>query len=290
MLGKGNMPLRVSVIGNGFVGKATGELRGESVEVVAYDTDPAACDPPGTTLRDAARADVVFISVPTPMDAATGEVHLSIVESVVESVKALVGDMTFVVLRSTVPPGTCARLGVYFMPEFLTEANYLEDFRNAAVWIFGLTGGPHDGAFRRRMQELLAASQAQGSICSSRAVFVDSTEAEMVKYFRNTYLAAKVSFCNEIESLCGAMGISYENVRRVAGADARIGLSHTAVPGPDGRRGFGGTCFPKDCHGLEHEYGRHGVPCPVLGAVVQRNEQIDRVDRDWMARKGRSNI
>lgn len=71
-------------------------------------------------------------------------------------------------------------------------------------------------------------------------------DAETIKYFRNCFLATKVSFCNEIEEFCQRKGIEYETVRALATINPRIGSSHSHVPGPDGKRGFGGIYFPKD--------------------------------------------
>lgn len=280
---------RIGVIGNGFVGKATGALRNSHVEVIAYDKDPAACDPLGTTLEEVARCDVVVISVPTPMNASTGEVHLRIVEDVVLSLRQL-DSTALVVVRSTVPPGTCDRLGVYFMPEFLTEANSVDDFRNSPRWIFGVPrgGASASAAAAETLESVLRRCRDAGCIRSCEAVWMPAAEAEMVKYFRNTYLATKVAYCNEISTLCGALGLDYDNVRRMAASDPRIGLSHTSVPGPDGKNGFGGTCFPKDCHGLMHLYHTTNVPCPVLGAAVERNENIDRAGQDWRDSVGRA--
>lgn len=284
--------LTIGVVGNGFVGKAMRQLHGERIRVLAHDRNPAACEPPQTTLHDVSQADLIFVSVPTPMDH-TGDVHVGIVEDVVRELQRLAPPHAFVVVRSTVPPGTCRRLGVYFMPEFLTEAHAARDFRSTATWICGLPQGAdpaRHAAFRDAMQRLLDAARAQGSLESSRLVCVDSSEAEMIKYFRNTFLATKVSFCNELAALCEPLGLDYEAVRRLAADDARIGHSHTHVPGPDLRRGFGGTCFPKDAHGLRALFQKQGVPCPVLSSVLARNEEIDRPGRDWMSDKGRATL
>ena len=110
----------------------------------------------------------------------------------------------------------------------------------------------------------------------------------MVKYFRNTFLALKVSFCNELEQFCTVKGINYDRVRQVAASDSRIGPSHTAVPGPDGHRGFGGTCFPKDTNGLLFEMKKYGMNSHILSAAVQRNLLQDRPERDWEQDIGRA--
>ena len=283
----------VGVVGNGFVGQAMRQLAGPQVRVISYDIDPSMCQPRGTTLRDVSQTDIIFVSVPTPMESGTGEVHVGIVEDVVHNLRDLAGSDICIVIRSTVPPGTCRRLGVYFMPEFLTEANAAEDFRNTPTWICGAPNtdsAERRRAFAERMRRLLDAAHAQGAVASRHLECIDSSEAEMIKYFRNTFLATKVSFCNEMYALCRKIGVEYETVRYLAAADARITPSHTRVPGPDQSTGFGGTCFPKDTHGLRVFCEKNGVPCPVLRAVIHRNEHIDRPQRDWMQDKGRATL
>ena len=282
----------VGVVGNGFIGQAMRQVDGEHLQVLSYDINPDLRDPPHTTLNHVSQADLIFVSVPTPMES-TGAVHVGLVESVVRDLQSLGASDKFIVVRSTVPPGTCRRLGVYFMPEFLTEARAADDFRNTASWMCGLPEGVSSERhthFRKTMERFLDLAHTQGSIVSKRLECVDSSEAEMIKYFRNTFLATKVSFCNEIAALCQKLGVEYETVRVLAADDPRITHSHTRVPGPDGRRGFGGTCFPKDTHGLRVLCEKHGVPCPVLRSILQRNEDIDRPEHDWMQDKGRATL
>ena len=87
-------------------------------------------------------------------------------------------------------------------------------------------------------------------------------------------------------------GHCYENVRCIATQDKRIGAGHTKVPGHDGHRGFGGTCFPKDTNALARFVKDNKIPTPILDAVIKRNEKLDRPEKDWMLDKGRvvSNI
>ena len=110
----------------------------------------------------------------------------------------------------------------------------------------------------------------------------------MIKYFRNTYLAVKVSFCNEIASLCDKLDVEYENVRKLATLDERIGQSHSQVPGHDGLKGYGGTCFPKDTNSLLNIFNSNFVPSYVLKGAVERNETVDRPQKDWTEDKGRA--
>lgn len=112
----------------------------------------------------------------------------------------------------------------------------------------------------------------------------------MVKLFRNNFLSVKVSFCNEIEEFCRHKNINYENVRSLSVLDNRIGESHTMVPGHDGRRGFGGTCFPKNTNNLYFEMNRIGMKSYLIKSTIERNEVVDRFEKDWLSDKGRTII
>ena len=98
----------------------------------------------------------------------------------------------------------------------------------------------------------------------------------MIKYFKNSFLAIKVSFCNEIYQFCQVRDIDYNKVIENVCLDDRITNSHTKVPGHDGKYGFGGTCFPKDCEGLLSEFKKYKVPSIILNSCLERNKNIDR--------------
>ena len=112
----------------------------------------------------------------------------------------------------------------------------------------------------------------------------------MIKLFRNNFLSVKVAFCNEIDEFCTKKNINYENVRKLAVLDKRIGASHSFVPGHDGRRGYGGTCFPKDTNNLKHEMKELGMKSYIIENTVNRNEEVDRAEKDWNDNKGRAVI
>lgn len=281
--------MKLGIIGNGFVGKASTQLRCDAIDVIAYDKRAEVCEPLHTTVDDLLDADVIMVSVPTPMSA-TGECHTGFVRQVVDELrdKKYAG---FIVLRSTVPVGTSDGLGVFFMPEFLTERNAMLDFVNNPDWIFGIYEGcsEEDAArFRECMTRLFSTAKEHGRVASSTTHYVTAREAEMTKMFRNCFLAVKASFCNEIYRFCQAKNVDYNVVREMTTIDARIGASHTMVPGPDGRFGFGGTCFPKDLNSLYHEMNKAGVEAPILAGAKLRNETIDRPERDWESDKGRA--
>lgn len=272
---------RCAIIGGGFVGRATSLLCGS--RSIIYDIRPGLCRPDGCRWEDVIGCDMVFVCVPTPMDDATGECHLGAVMSVLDRLEGFGGD---IILRSTVPVGTSDRLGVHFLPEFLTEKNWESDVKSCDRWIIGT----HDASFADRFAAVLSESMREGIITSDRVCRIAPSEAEAVKLFRNTFLATKVSFCNEWSTFCAAAGIDYETVRHHASLDERIGSSHTGVPGHDGRRGFGGTCLPKDLASSIHQFQRANVACPILTSVRRRNDEMDRSDKDWAADVGRSII
>ena len=99
-----------------------------------------------------------------------------------------------------------------------------------------------------------------------------------------------MSFCNEFETFCEAKNINYDIVRGYATNDTRIGSSHSKVPGHDGKRGFGGTCFPKDMASLEFQMKQAGVESKIISGANERNFSIDRKEHDWNLDKGRAVI
>ena len=183
-----------------------------------------------------------------------GSCHVGILESVMNDLKNIIDlNEKIIVCRSTVPAGTCDILNCYFMPEFLTEKNFINDFINNEHWIFGIKGTEQDTIFKNKITELIDLSHKHKKINYNNIYFVTNKEAEMIKLFRNNYLSIKITFCNEVEEFCSKKDINYENVRKLAVSDSRISASHSYVPGHDGHRGFGGICFPKDTNNLNNE-------------------------------------
>jgi UDPglucose 6-dehydrogenase len=279
----------IGIIGNGFVGKATKLLKCSIVEhLYVYDIIPSKCEPPNLPFNKLSECDLIFIALPTPMKT-DGSCHLDIIEEAICDLKQIIDQThTSVVLRSTVPPGTSDRFGVSFMPEFLTERDWQKDFITCKNWIFGCD--PADQFFKSKINLLFQTAKTDGVIESDLTHFVSRSEAEMIKYVRNCFLATKVSFFNEIEEYTRAKNIDYETVRFLSTLDDRIGPSHTAVPGLDGHRGYGGTCFPKDTHALLFEMEKEGVNSHILKAIIIRNETVDRPEMDWKSDNGRAVI
>jgi UDPglucose 6-dehydrogenase len=267
--------MKITIIGNGYVGKATKlalEQSNEPLgEIFIYDkvADKSEC-----SLTEALSASLFFVCVPTPMKR-DGSCDLSSVEEVMRTLSSNGTPSSKIIFRSTVPVGTCDRFKVNFIPEFLTEANWRKDVINSQDWIVGLSEG--DYGLRTSLPKAL---KGKMHFCSTR-------EAELAKYARNCFLATKVSFFNEIKAFCDAKQINYNHVKELTSLDSRINSSHTDVPGPDGKNGFGGTCFPKDIHSLSSQMEKVIIP-HVIKAVIYRNEFTDRPEKDWERNEGRS--
>ena len=251
------------------------------IQVYIYDIRPEACQPPGITLEELDReCDILFFCLPTPLHH-DGSCYTQILEETIARCSN-----PYKVIRSTVPVGFAAKHGCYFMPEFLTEANWEDDFRRMKEWVVGIpavatTTAATIDEFKTRISKLIKRSHKNGAIDSPTVIFCDTNEAEMLKLMKNCFLSAKVSLMNEFYDFCAATGTDYNNVTWLAKRDARMGTSHFQVPGADGRRGFGGTCFPKDTHSLYCQMNAHGVNPHIYPAILARNDTVDRPEREW---------
>ena len=116
-----------------------------------------------------------------------------------------------------------------------------------------------------------------------------SINAEIVKYFLNTYLATKVSFANEMKILCDHVNADYNQIVNLVIQDNRIGKSHLMVPGPDGKLGFGGSCFPKDINALLTFSKSLNIEMSVIESAIKANLKV-RPERDWEKLLNRSVI
>lgn len=245
---------------------------------------------------------IFFVCVPTPMYE-DGAADVSIVEDVLEGIvrspRWVEGPDRIAVIKSTVPPGSVegwnARFGeqglrVIFNPEFLTEANAINDMRKQDRIILG-GPRPHINRVRDIYRRMFP---------NVPVIKTSASTAEMVKYLTNCMLAVKVSFANEIAQVCEALdenglNIDYDKVVEYAKFDRRLGESHWSVPGPvpthDGRyvRGFGGHCFPKDINALISVAQQYGVDAKVMKAAWEKTLEVrEPEDRDWEHQVGRA--
>lgn len=265
------MNYQIGIIGYGIVGQAVEYgFKGEDIHIYDkfknYLTLPEVC----------AKSEFIFVAVPTPIMENESGIDLSIVEEVVgEIVKEVEGTDKIVVLKSTIVPGTTSafqekypKVNFCFNPEFLTEANFLEDFVKADRCV---VGSSNDLTSRRVI------SLYKKHFPHMPMYQTDPTTAEMVKYMANCYLASKVIFANEMFDICQNLGIKYEEVKKMVVADTRIYDSHLDVTTA---RGFGGKCFPKDLLALRAMAKEKGVDTSFLDTVWKKNLSI-RKTRDW---------
>ena len=286
--------MKIGIIGQGYVGTAIKvgfEPHYELETYDKYDKDKSTCD----NLFDLVmECDVMFVCVPTPMNVKDGSCHIDIVEEVITEINEIVLETEsypyhikpIVVIKSTVPPGTTDRLhsknrgiDVIFNPEFLTEMNFIEDFKNQSRIILG---GIRRGT--NKLRQIYSRVFPHATIVKTGATY-----AEMVKYFVNCFLATKVSFANEMKQICDKIDIDYDKVVEYATYDDRLGKSHWAVPGPDGELGFGGHCLPKDLDALISVAYNLKLEPTILNAVNKLNLLV-RKNRDWEKMKGRAVI
>jgi len=237
---------RIGIVGHGFVGQAVEYAFTHPLVDFNY------YDPRYETSVDSL-ADIpaerhprcFFICAPTPSND-DGSVNSSIVEASV--IKCLSMTDSLVVVKSTITPESIDRLysimsremvdRFVYNPEFLTEKNAKADFVNAKFHVMG--GTP------LAARELIDVYEIFGGCQSDDYRRMTAYEASFVKYSINSYLSTKITFFNQLYDLVNMYGCNYNTIVRAVGADDRVGMGHTRVPGFDGKRGFGGACLPKD--------------------------------------------
>ena len=234
-------------------------------------------------------SNVYFVCLPTPMNE-DGSADLSIVEGALKELAAVPGERIAVV-KSTIPPGSTDRwnkefsesgLHIIFNPEFLTEANALDDMRNQSRIVLG---GPRP--WINTVKQIF-----QTAFPKVALIKTSSTTAEMVKYMTNNFLTVKVAFANEMSQVCEALdksglNVDYDKVVEYSKYDLRLGESHWNVPGPDGRRGYGGSCLCKDINAMIKIADDLLVDTPVLDGAWKKNIEV-RPERDWELLIGRA--
>lgn len=267
--------MKIGVIGNGFVGSAVANGFSK-YDVKVFDKNPNISQ---NSLKEVLLQDFVFISVPTPMkDAMGADCNLSIIESCFDEISSI-GSSAVFIIKSTVPIGTTKNLqnkhsdlNIVHSPEFLTAKFAKEDFLNADRHIVGYTKKKSAG---EKVIKLF-----NTSFPNIRTILMNSNESESVKYIANCFFATKVSFFNEIYKLISKLGLDWHSIVEGVMGDRRIGQSHFQVPGHDGDKGFGGTCFPKDINALIKTFEKNGLDPKLLKSAWEVNLDV-RTDLDW---------
>ena len=273
---------KIGIVGQGFVGTAVHEGLKQYFQIETYDINKTSTCKSLKELSE--KSDVMFVCLPTPMKK-DGSCHIDIVENTLLGLD-LLNKCKTIVVKSTIPPGTTEswnykfkNIQIVFNPEFLTEANSVNDFKNQTRIIIG---GPRPAT--TKVRRIFAKAFPKVPIIKT-----GSTTAEMVKYFLNSFLSTKVSFANEMYQICNKLGIDYDKVTEYAKYDDRLGKSHLNVPGPDGDFGYGGHCFPKDVKALIEVAISYDIHPTMLIATNKKNNEV-RKDRDWEKQEGRAVI
>jgi nucleotide sugar dehydrogenase len=251
--------MKIGLFGLGYVGTAVAHTHRNQNVVVR---DPKLGDQ-SATIEEIKDCDAVYVCVPTPM-LDDGHCDDSYVQSVLTELE---GYKNVIICKSTVPPGVYLRLqdrysNLVHAPEFLTAVNATADYENS-TWV--LIGG--NNYFCRKAEEVIKLSSIKAEIYHHS----DIATASLFKYMANAFMATKVTFMNDLYHLAQAVGVDWSEIKEIAKYDTRLGTSHWGVPGPDGKFGYGGACFPKDVAAIVEHGLDIGTPQKLLEAVKEIN-------------------
>ncbi len=302
--------MKIAVVGTGYVGLVTGTCFAETGnQVICVDNNSAKVDnlkagiipifEPGlevlfnrnveegrlhftTNLKEAVDAcNIIFLALPTP-PGEDGSADLSYILGVTKDLRNIITEYKVIVDKSTVPVGTAEKVhailaeklpldlfDVVSNPEFLREGLAVEDFMKPDRVVVGTSSEKA----KKYMDQLYKPFVRQGN----PVIYMDERSAEITKYAANSYLAARISFMNEIANLCEKVGANVDMVRMGMGSDSRIG-KRFLFPGV----GYGGSCFPKDVQALYHTSEEYDYEFKILKSVMSVNDLQKNVLFDKM--------
>lgn len=246
--------MKIGIAGYGFVGQAHEGVLKDYHQIIISD-------PAKKMYGDLRHADAIIVCVSTPQGS-HGGCHMDNVFSVLKDlrpdqpvlIKSTISVEGWDTLKHMFP-----NLSITFSPEFLRAASALEDFKNSSSILLG--GGNTDF-----WADIFI--NAMGKINISCA---NPKELILAKYARNSFLALKVAYFNQINDLCESLGIDYEQVRQYTTIDDRIGESHTMITD---ERGFGGHCFPKDTSAITVTAKNYNSNLTILEEAIDYNKKI----------------
>ena len=276
--------MNIGIAGLGFVGDALKyglEYFGIH-DIKTYDPKIS-----GSRMSDISACDIIFVCVPTPMGKG-GCIDDSIVDSVLAELQDL-GSKGTVVIKSTLLPTSVSKfikkyhsLKIVTNPEFLTERRARRDFINSEWVIIGASSEEHGRPLHNLYKQIFTGIPF---------ITVSPEAAMMVKYMTNVWFAVKVSLMNEYHDAwnkmqeSGMVSGTWDSIVDAFGLDTRVGTTHLQVPGPDGHRGWGGKCFPKDLNALMSLFAELGCTNDVMRAAWNDNKKF-RTNKDWLVIDG----
>jgi UDPglucose 6-dehydrogenase len=255
----------IGVIGMGVVGTAVHKAFSSIEKTVGYDKYKDS-----DSFEEILKTDIAFVCVPSPT--INNKQDLSDLIEVLHALSEY-NYKGIVCVKCTVLPGSMRKfsedmpnLRLTHNPEFLTAANPYEDFINQKSVIIS---GPNivDVSYVKEAYERLL----QYAMVSGYSTFEIT---EIAKYMRNVYLAVKVTFANEVYELCQDLNVDYNYVKDAMLSQGGIEKGHWSVPGPDGKFGYSGMCFPKDQRALATLMDKKDLICNVIKAAEETNQQV----------------
>ncbi|MFN7662856.1 MAG: UDP-glucose dehydrogenase family protein [Alphaproteobacteria bacterium] len=294
--------MKICMIGTGYVGLVTGTCFAElGFDVTCVDVDRPKIDrlregiipiyEPGLeslvrkntsagrlkfsySLKEAVPScNVVFIAVGTPPSEDDGQADLKYVFAAAEEIAEAIQGYTVIVTKSTVPVDTAKKLEAYIRqvnpgaefdvvsnPEFLREGSAIEDFMNPDRVVIGCRTPQAEAVMRKLYNPFF--------LLGTPIVFTSPESSELIKYAANSFLAAKITFINQVADLCEQCGADVHHVAHGIGLDSRIGKKFLNA-GP----GYGGSCFPKDTMAMAYTAQKYGTPLSIVEAVIEANEK-----------------
>lgn len=270
--------MKIGIVGHGFVGGAvTNAFTNGKFTLTIIDPKYEFGTGPVNKIKDLHDVPFIFVCVPTPPNE-DGTVDTTIIDSVFSELNKLTHN-PIVILKSTITPDFFDDLDINFRlvynPEFLTERNANKDFINPSMQLLG--GNNEDCS---EVKTLYSNSKVSKD---TPTIYTDWKTASLVKYAINSFLASKVIWFNQFKKIFEkTLENEYDHTRqdpwlvftRILQHDSRIGVSHMDIPGPDGKVGFGGHCFPKDTMALLSYSENIGEFMSVLEEVINVNNKI----------------
>ena len=227
----------IGIIGYGMVGKAVA-YGFKNTQVVVSDPAYGMAD-----VVDIVQAnpEAIFVCVPTPTDNDKYSLLLGILKDIKQA-----GYTGLVVVKSTILPQYLEDFDVLYNPEFLSRATANTDFTNPPMLIIG--GDPV------KAQQLLTIYRKYSTVQTDKVFITDIKTASLAKYAMNSFYATKVTFMNQMYDVAQQLGADWTSITDILKQHPWMGTHHFAVPGPDGSRGFGGPCLPKDTEAMVKEF------------------------------------
>lgn len=244
--------MKIGIFGGGFVGHAIARGWMEHADVLVHDIVPERST---ATWEDTAACDLVFLCLPTVAANTETGYDMGPLDRWFERRATMPPrDSQIVVIKSTVPVGYTRQQYLKYSdsvprllhnPEFLTARCAVADYMTPAQQVIGCPC----------LDDWLNAAKDLQSMYADRwpgikVHVADSDTTELAKLSLNSFFAAKVAFFNAVRNIASAVGADFSTIRQIMLADGRVAAAHTAVPGPDGKPGFGGACLPKDLGAL----------------------------------------